>query len=428
MTHGPSSRHRPRRPFDNGTLRLLALQMIARAPRHGYEIIKALEERSAGTYRPSPGVIYPTLAWLEDQGYIHSQVTDGKKKLCSITAAGEAWLDANSATLRDLSSGGPRGGRYWRSRAPSEVAEAMDGFKSTLRRAFETELSPDAVHAIATAITQAARSIETHLAQPDGRTPPSATALQTDTPMDQIITRHRHELHRRELTVRDVTQLTPHMLRITLEGNDLSNFVSLGFDDHLKLFLGSAEAPEMREYTPRAFDTEAGTLTLDFAIHDAGPATQWALDAKPGTTLRLGGPRGSMVISSDMDWHLLIGDETALPAIGRRAEELEAGQRVITLAAVVDEAEHQVFDAVASVESHWVHRPLSAAADPAPLLAAAEALPLPEGRGFIWIAAEARVARALRDAFIARGHPKELLKAAGYWTEGQADAADKALD
>lgn len=250
--------------------------------------------------------------------------------------------------------------------------------------------------------------------------------------MDQIITRHRHELKRRTLTVTDTTYLTPHMIRITLGGEELADFVSLGADDHVKIILpgGDPDAPEMREYTPRAYDPQARSLVIDFAVHDAGPATAWALGATPGDTLRVGGPRGSAVIAPVFDWWLLVGDETALPAIGRRVEETAPDSRIVTLAAVPGPEDEQVFESEAPLVSHWVHRPVAEAADPAPLLDAARGLDLPPGgRGFIWIAAEAQVARALRDHFTQeRGHPKEWLKAAGYWVDGAPAKSAKSLD
>ena len=244
--------------------------------------------------------------------------------------------------------------------------------------------------------------------------------------MEQIITRHRHELKRRELTVARAFHLTPHMVRIVLEGDDMADFVSLAPDDHVKLLVPAGSETVMREYTPRTFD--ARSLTLDFALHEAGPATAWARAARPGDVLTVAGPRGSAVVAAAFDWWLLIGDETALPAMGRWAEELPEGRRLITLAAIPSDADRQSFATGAAHEAHWCERPLDQAADPAPLIAAAQGLDLPEGRGFIWIAAEARVARALRDHFAERGHPRHWMKAAGYWTKGIADGADKALD
>ncbi|ANT62401.1 NADPH-dependent ferric siderophore reductase [Salipiger sp. CCB-MM3] len=248
--------------------------------------------------------------------------------------------------------------------------------------------------------------------------------------MESIITRHRHELKRRTLTVRDSQRLTPHMLRITLEGEDLADFTSLGADDHVKLFLDTdGEAPVARDYTPRAFDAEARTLVLDFALHDAGPATAWAEAAQPGDTLLVGGPRGSAVVAPVFDWYLMIGDETALPAMARRVEELPEGVAAITLAAVPGPEDQQEWQSAAAQTAQWLHRPVEDAHDPAPLLDAAKALDLPEGKGFVWIAAEAQVARALKLHFLQdRAHPAPHLKAAGYWVKGDAGSSDKALD
>lgn len=249
--------------------------------------------------------------------------------------------------------------------------------------------------------------------------------------MDHQISRHRHELKRRQLTLRHTVRVTPNMIRLVFAGDDLADFVSLGFDDHVKIFVpGPAGEPAMRDYTPRAFDRDARTLTLDFAVHEAGPATRWALEARPGDRLEVGGPRGSMVVSPTFDWWLVIGDETALPAIGRRLEELPAGAKALSVAAVTGADEEQVFASRADHQATWVHRPLDRADDPGALLAAVQRLRLPAGDGFIWIAAEASVARALRAHFLAGpgGHRKEWLKAAGYWRKGVADAHEKLED
>lgn len=244
--------------------------------------------------------------------------------------------------------------------------------------------------------------------------------------MKHEISRVRHEIKRRTLTVRSIEHVTPNMARILLEGADLDGFLSLSPDDHVKLFFpipGSDEA-EKRDYTPRRHDAAAGTLTLDFALHDpagAGPATRWALSAKVGDTLQMGGPKGSMVVPSDFDWWLLAGDETALPAIGRRLEEMAPGTKVTTLVAVTGPTEEQRFDTRAAHRSLWVHRPAAQADDPAPLLAALKQLRPDTGDGFIWAAAEAKVAAAIKH-FVTTSwkHDPAWLQAKGYWTTGQA--------
>lgn len=246
---------------------------------------------------------------------------------------------------------------------------------------------------------------------------------------EQIITRHRQEPKRRALNVTEVSHLTPHMIRVQLSGEELKDFKSLSPDDHIKLFFETgAGKPEMRDYTPRAYDNDACTLTLDFAVHEAGPATAWALSAKPGDTLNIGGPRGSAVVAPVFDWYLLIGDETALPAIGRRVEELPAGVEVITLTGVPEAADEQVFETAATHHAHWIHRPVEEATDPEPMLEALKGITWPAGKGFVWIAAEAKVARVLRDYVTGEiGHPSHWMKASGYWTQGVADGSDKHL-
>src|SRR5262249_1233179 len=151
--------------------------------------------------------------------------------------------------------------------------------------------------------------------------------------------RVRHEPRRRELRVKGIEKIAAHMIRVTL-GGDLEGFTSLGFDDHIKVFFPDPSAPADgepqfvgRDYTPRRYDLTTRRLDVEFAIHEAGPATRWAERAERGQSLRIGGPRGSFIISpTAFDWHLLIGDETALPAIARRLAELPTGARAVVLA------------------------------------------------------------------------------------------------
>ncbi len=247
--------------------------------------------------------------------------------------------------------------------------------------------------------------------------------------MKHEMTRVRHELRRRSLTVRRTEFVTPRMLRLILAGDELAGFTSLAPDDHIKVFAPAANGEaERRDYTPRRYNAAGNELAVDFALHDAGPATAWARAAKPGDAAEIGGPRGSLVVAQDFDWWLLIGDETALPAIGRRIEELPPGTPVVSIVAAAGPQEEQRFEARADHREIWVHRPAAEAMDPAPLLAALQAYSPPPGDGYVWIAAEAGVARALRRHVAeAWRHPLEWLKASGYWAIGKADAAEKDL-
>nr|WP_314467488.1 siderophore-interacting protein [uncultured Novosphingobium sp.] len=246
--------------------------------------------------------------------------------------------------------------------------------------------------------------------------------------MKHQINRVRHELHRRTLVVSRVENVTPNMLRLTLSGDELAGFTSLAPDDHIKVFVPEGENGEtaMRDYTPRRYDADNNALIVDFAIHEAGPVTAWASGAKVGDEARIGGPRGSLVVPQDFDWWLLVGDETALPAIGRRIEELAPGTPVTSLVAVTGAEEEQVFATAAQHEAIWVHRPAAQAIDAEPLLEALRQFVPPAGDGFIWIAAEGAVTRALRTYVLEElGHVPQWLKASGYWVKGAADTTEK---
>jgi DNA-binding PadR family transcriptional regulator len=105
------------RMLAQGDLRLIALSFIAEAPRHGYEIIKLVEEKTADWYSPSPGIVYPTLTYLEEAGYVTAS-TEGSKKLYAITDEGRAYLNANrdlvDVVLDRLSALGERVNRWRR--------------------------------------------------------------------------------------------------------------------------------------------------------------------------------------------------------------------------------------------------------------------------------------------------------------------------
>ena len=228
-----------------------------------------------------------------------------------------------------------------------------------------------------------------------------------DTPSRRVV-RIRHELKRRDLMVKSVQQLTPHFRRITLTGESLADFASASFDDHIKVFVDDAR----RDYTPRSFDTAARELVVEFALHGDGPAADWAARARAGDTLAIGGPKGSMVVPLDYDWHLLAGDETAFPAVARRLEELPAGARAIVILQAADAADRREFRTAANVELQWV-------ATDAQMLAAVRTLALPAGEGYAWCAGEASCMAALRRELVeVKGHPGESIRAAAYWKRG----------
>lgn len=166
---GNPEQHRHRRGgrhggrlFDYGDLRLLMLAMIAKTPSHGYELIKSIEERFDGAYSPSPGVVYPTLAWLDDMGYARIDQTDGGRKRYSVTPEGEAFLAANQSLLDELlSRGKAEAGEGGRRQIPLPVLRAMENLKLSLRLRLKSGPLDDAsAEKIAAALDQAAQIVE----------------------------------------------------------------------------------------------------------------------------------------------------------------------------------------------------------------------------------------------------------------------------
>ncbi|MCG2599125.1 MAG: siderophore-interacting protein, partial [Achromobacter sp.] len=169
---------------------------------------------------------------------------------------------------------------------------------------------------------------------------------------DLTVERVRHPLKMRILTVARGERIAGLLARVTFTGDDLRDFVSASFDDHVKLFFPAdpsqplllpevgpdgikfpdgAPHPAARDYTPRRYDAAREELDIDFVLHGDGPASTWAEQAEAGQRLGIGGPRGSFVVPKGFDWHVLIGDETALPAIARRLEELPATAQALVL-------------------------------------------------------------------------------------------------
>ncbi|MBW0237118.1 siderophore-interacting protein [Pseudomonas sp. D1HM] len=247
----------------------------------------------------------------------------------------------------------------------------------------------------------------------------------------QTIHRVMHEIKRRKLEVLRVVELTPRMRRITVGGPELAGFISLGSDDHVKLFfpqnaeeqamldtlelsagLKNQAMPPMRDYTPRRYDLNTLELDIDFVLHGDGPAATWAAQAKPGQCLHIGGPRGSMVVPDIFDSYLLIGDETAIPAIARRLEELPANRRVQVVVEVQDASEEQALCSAATVDVTWVQRNAPART----LLETVEQLSLSEGTLYAWVATESALSRKVRKVLLDRhGLNEAFVKAVGYW-------------
>ena len=158
---GGRGRHGGRRMFDGGELRLVLLKLIADQPRHGYDLIRAVEEMTGGVYAPSPGVVYPTLTMLQDMAHIEEQASEGARKAFAATPEGRAFLDGKAeeveALLERLRQAGGGPGRH--NGAP--VKRAMGNLAAAIQhRLAREDTDHDMIHAAAAIIDEAAQKIE----------------------------------------------------------------------------------------------------------------------------------------------------------------------------------------------------------------------------------------------------------------------------
>ncbi|WP_034944293.1 siderophore-interacting protein [Erwinia oleae] len=257
--------------------------------------------------------------------------------------------------------------------------------------------------------------------------------MQDNHPFSRLPQRVRNELRFRTIDVLSTRQVAGCFNRIEFGGDALKGFNSAGFDDHIKVFFpngGELNLPEItpegvvwkdgvrpaaRDYTPLAFDGDAGRLTLDFYIHQAGLASDWAVQAKPGDKLTIGGPRGSLVVPEDYAFQLYVCDETGLPAFKRRQQGLSGGD--IRLFAFADEAAGRDYlGDTGSVTVSWLGSGAMTLAAADELIAQFASLSLPDNDYFIWLTGEGAAVKKMGDYFIAqRGCEAERVRAVAYW-------------
>ena len=246
-------------------------------------------------------------------------------------------------------------------------------------------------------------------------------------------------------------RLSPHLVRVVLGGPGLDGFTSSGdadeyvncfflpddapygvpFEDEAVRGLDRAQRPFPRRITVRRWDAERGELTLDIAVHgDVGYAGRWALGATPGDRLQLRGPGGGYRPHPDADRYLLVGDESALPAIAACAEAVPPGRPVVVVAEVEDAADEIALTSPGELEVHWVHRAGRTGDDAvAGLLAeAVAALPRAAGTVSAFVHGEAAATRAVRRVLLGEGIvAPERLSCSPYWRRGHDDESWRAI-
>jgi NADPH-dependent ferric siderophore reductase len=227
---------------------------------------------------------------------------------------------------------------------------------------------------------------------------------------------------RLDLRVVDSARLTPHMQRLRLTAPQLDGFGYLPGQDVMLLVAAEGNRPVRRRYTIRELDPSARLLTLDIVLHGDGPGERWVRLAQPGDRIEGIGPRGKITTSATADWHLFIGDESALPAMFVMTEALPPGSPATLVVEVPEEDDEQDLPAAASTRISWLHRLGAPAGDPSALAAEAAEVELPPGRGHAYLLGEARVVSRLREILAERGLSQDQMSPKAYWGRGRANA------
>jgi NADPH-dependent ferric siderophore reductase len=238
-------------------------------------------------------------------------------------------------------------------------------------------------------------------------------------------------------------RVTPHMIRVVLAGAGLAGFPAGEFTDHyvkllfppqgapygvpydveqIRAELPREQWPVTRTYTVRSWDAASGELAIDFVFHgDEGLAGPWAAAARPGDRIQLQGPGGGYTPAPDADWHLLAGDEAAIPAIAVALERLPGNVPALVFVEVAGAQEEQPDLASRDgVEVTWVHRGDAGYGEA--LVAAVRAAVLPQGAGHVFVHGEAGAVRELRRHLRAeRGLEPRLTSISGYWRRGDTE-------
>jgi len=237
----------------------------------------------------------------------------------------------------------------------------------------------------------------------------------------------------RILTVKKAWRLTPNMIRVTFAGPELSGFPHGREGSNCKLMLPEPDEsrarfetrlldgprPVRRTYTVRHYRPTTQELDIDFVAHgDTGPASRWAIRARPGDFLGFAGPSAPKVRNFDADWYLFAADPSAIPMAASVLESLPADAQGVALFEVTSAEDQQDIAAPEGMEMHWIVQP-----DPHVASHAQDAfirgLDWPEGRVQVCIAGETGVVRALRTFVLGEKNvPRGDTYVSGYWKIG----------
>ncbi|MGO2491294.1 MAG: siderophore-interacting protein [Glutamicibacter arilaitensis] len=244
-------------------------------------------------------------------------------------------------------------------------------------------------------------------------------------------------------------EIAPHLVRLTLGGPGMSDFVDKPVTDRyvkflfakpelelelpydmeaLRAQLAPEDMPVRRTYTVRRSDLQAGTIEVDFVVHgDEGLAGPWARDAQIGSSICFSGPGGMFVPKDEFDFHFFAGDETAIPAIAASLEAMSAQMTGLVIIEVADQADEMQLQAPAGVEVRWIHRNAAFTPETTILESSVRQIPWPGGRVQVFAHGEREVMKKLRAYFYdERGVDRRDMSLSAYWAFGRAEDAFQA--
>ncbi len=244
------------------------------------------------------------------------------------------------------------------------------------------------------------------------------------------------ELERRRgrpwtLRVVKAFDIGPHMRRVqvAVAGDAAHEFQPKPAQEIVLQIPQPGGEPARRHYTIRRYDAANKLIDVDFVLHGhRTPGVSWSLEAKPGDMIDIRGPRGRIALNPEADWHLLLGDETCIPAIFALLEALPKAARAFAFIEIGTAEDKQELAAAADVALHWLPRN-GAAPGPSDLLSNALAgFAFPPGTGHAIVIGETSNVRNQRHALLARGFDRAQIYAEGYWRPGRVGGHDHVND
>ena len=228
---------------------------------------------------------------------------------------------------------------------------------------------------------------------------------------------------RMRLAVVENRLLTPSMQQVVLTAPELAGLSYRPGQDIMLMVAVDGDRPVRRRYTIRDTDPAQCLLTLGIVRHEGGPGERWVATVRPGDEVEGIAPRGKIFPATGAAWHLFAGDFSALPAFFAMAGSLPAEVPATVILEVPGPGDQQELAAKADVRVIWVYRDGRPAGDPSGLASAALEVPLPPQAGHAYLAGEARLVLALREALAARGLDGDRVSPKAYWGLGKANAA-----